>query len=204
MAKLVAIGDSITQGVMSGAISNTKLSYPALIAKAMGLSVWEPGDDGDPKDPNSFRVSHFPGSGLPLNIEKLFKAIGPDFGDTMDNEEWNSRISSILDFIDCTETSYSSKKIDFDCVYHNLAVSGFRVADSFTINSAYCRKQIEKIGNDVVNRLSQYKEFICDAGEFSTLFGVGGTVFNAFLWLSSGLANNLRSPVMNVSPSPLS
>ena len=196
MAKLVAIGDSITQGVMSGAISNTKLSYPALIAKAMGLSVWEPGDDGDPKDPNSFRVSHFPGSGLPLNIEKLFKAIGPDFDDAMADEEWSSRISSILDFIDCTKTSYSSEKIDFDCVYHNLAVSGFRVADSFTISSAYCSEQIEKIGNDIVNRLSQYREFICGAHEFSTLFGLSEQVFNAFLWLGSGLANNQRSNVL--------
>ena len=42
MPKLVAIGDSLTQGVMSGALLKTRQSYPALIAEAMGLTVWRP------------------------------------------------------------------------------------------------------------------------------------------------------------------
>ena len=58
MPKLVAIGDSLTQGVQSGAIFNTQLSFPALIADAMGLNV-----------SNEFRGPRFPGSGLPFNIE---------------------------------------------------------------------------------------------------------------------------------------
>ena len=54
MPKLVAIGDSLTQGVQSGAIFETELSYPALIAEAMGLDV-----------PIDFRVPTFLAMGSP-------------------------------------------------------------------------------------------------------------------------------------------
>ena len=37
--KLVAIGDSLTQGFQSGPILNTEWSYPAMIARSLGLSV---------------------------------------------------------------------------------------------------------------------------------------------------------------------
>lgn len=49
MPKLVVIGDNLMQGVQSGAIFETGLSYPALIADAMGLRV-----------PTDFRVPTFP------------------------------------------------------------------------------------------------------------------------------------------------
>src|SRR4051794_3570065 len=45
--RLVALGDSLTQGFMSGAIFATDLAYPALIAAEMGL------------DPSGFRVPGF-------------------------------------------------------------------------------------------------------------------------------------------------
>lgn len=149
MAKLVAIGDSLTQGVISGAISKTKLSYPALIAKAMGLTVWQPGDDVDPKDPNVFRVPHFPGSGLPLNIEELLRAIGPDFDGTMDDEELKFRVSSILKFINKHKNSYGLDKVDGEVIYHNLAVLSFRVFDSFTINSTHYDQYIGESEKDI-------------------------------------------------------
>ena len=65
MPKLVAIGDSLTQGVQNGAIYNTHLSYPALIAEVMGLKV-----------PDDFRVPRFPGEGIPLNLEWLLMEEG--------------------------------------------------------------------------------------------------------------------------------
>ncbi len=201
MAKLVAIGDSLTQGVMSGAISKTKLSYPALIADAMGLNICAPVTGDAPKDPNDFRVPRFPGKGLPLNIEELLRAIGPDFDDTMNFGELASRIFSILGFINGTQTSYSFEKTDFDGVYHNLAVSGFRVADSFTVNSAYCDKQIREINDDAVKRLSRCKDIISDVGESlgqEVLEGTVEEVLNAVLRLGNGLSNNQeRSSFVN-------
>ena len=154
MAKLVAIGDSITQGVMSAAISETKLSYPALIAGAMGLNVWEPGDEGDPENPNSFRVPHFPGTGFPLNIEEALRAIGTDSDAPMDVTRLMRRIVSILTFINETRDSYSFDEVSYDGVYHNLAVLSFQVFHSFTVNATRCDEQISASqDNQLFNRI---------------------------------------------------
>src|ERR687885_3030123 len=58
--RLVTICDSLKQGFQSGAIFNTKLSYPMLIAREMG---WD----------KSMRYPSYggPGDGLPLNLERL-------------------------------------------------------------------------------------------------------------------------------------
>ena len=156
MAKLVAIGDSITQGVMSAAISKTKLSYPALIAKALGLKVWMPdGKNKKPTHQNVFRVPYFPGSGLPLNIEELFKAIGPDFDDCMDINELTDRLSSISKFIKEVRKSNKLSKVNYDGIYHNLAVLSFRVFDSFTINSECYAKLIKENEKDYAKLIKE-------------------------------------------------
>ena len=69
MPKLVAIGDSLTQGVQSGAVFRPDVSYPVLIARAMGLDVSE-----------DFRAPRIPGYGLPLNIEWLLCSMHTDLG----------------------------------------------------------------------------------------------------------------------------
>jgi hypothetical protein len=54
--RLVAIGDSLTHGLQSGAMYNTEVSYPAIIAHEMG---WY----------EHFRQpSYFGEGGLPLNL----------------------------------------------------------------------------------------------------------------------------------------
>lgn len=87
MPKLVAIGDSLTQGVQNGAIYNTHLSYPALIAEAMGLTVRKLGPEDSSDCPNEFRVPEFPESGLPLNIEQLLRTAHCEIGDDIDSLE---------------------------------------------------------------------------------------------------------------------
>ncbi len=69
MAKLVAIGDSLTQGFQSLAIQKTNLSYPALIAECLGLPIPD------------FRVPDFMGKGgLPFNIEWLSRELEIKYG----------------------------------------------------------------------------------------------------------------------------
>jgi len=68
--RLVAIGDSLTHGFQSGAIYNTDLSYPALIARKLG---WYP----------QFRHPHYPGfGGVPFNIEFLVRDLEGAYGDS--------------------------------------------------------------------------------------------------------------------------
>jgi hypothetical protein len=132
MAKLVAIGDSLTQGFQSGAILKTEWSYPAMIARALGLSV-----------PTDFRIPSFFGSGLPINIEELLRFMAIELGDEVSIDEWILRFPFLLErFIDDVEDLYERgrgrKPSTFRGQFHNLAVWGFRVLDSFTINSNYC------------------------------------------------------------------
>lgn len=138
MVRIAAVGDSLIQGFMSGAISRTTHSMPAMIARSLGLRV-----------PSEFRVPRFPGSGLPLNIEEFLwfctERLGPDITGTRD---WLIRFPSLFsEFADRIEDLYErgagSRAMPFGGTYHNLAVWGFRVFDSYSITPAVCDKAIE-------------------------------------------------------------
>ena len=135
MPKLVAIGDSLTQGVQSGAIYKTELSFPALIAEAMGLRV-----------PSDFRVPRFPGSGLPLNIEALLRSMRRQLGSSINPLEWIFELPFLLaDFIDDVEDLYERPirpAATYGGIFHNLGIAGFRVYHSFTVNSEICNQLI--------------------------------------------------------------
>src|SRR5688500_11886283 len=67
--RLVSIGDSLTQGFMSGAIFATEISYPAVIAYEMGL------------DTSEFRIPSFQAfGGLPVNLEYLLRRLEERYG----------------------------------------------------------------------------------------------------------------------------
>lgn len=69
--RLVTVGDSLTHGFQSGAIFNTDLSYPAIIA-------WELGWD------EHFRHPHYPAfGGIPFNIELHVRELEASFGDKL-------------------------------------------------------------------------------------------------------------------------
>lgn len=138
MPRLVAIGDSLTQGVQSGAIYKTESSFPALIAEAMGLRV-----------PRDFRVPGFPWSGLPLNIEALLRSMRRKLGSSINPLEWIFELPSLIaDFIDDVEDLYErgagSRPAAYGGIYHNLAVAGFQVYHSYTVTSEICNQQIEE------------------------------------------------------------
>lgn len=138
MAKLVAIGDSLTQGFQSGAILRTDLSYPALMATSMGLRI-----------PSEFPIPSFPGSGLPLNIEDLLRSMEQSLGNEMNTWEWVVRFPTLLNqYINGVEDLYErgagSRPASYGGSYHNLAVWGFKVVDSFRINMTYCDETINR------------------------------------------------------------
>ena len=67
--RLVTIGDSLTHGFQSGAIFNTRHSYPMLIAEELGWA-------------KNLRHPTYqsPGDGLPLNLEHLVRQLEQRFG----------------------------------------------------------------------------------------------------------------------------
>lgn len=140
MPELVAIGDSLTHGFQSGAIVNTRHSYPAIIARAMGLEFQR-----------DFLAPIYPGSGLPLNLEEALRAVEDSIGATPNLFKRLFRFpKELLKFTNDTEELYErgagSKRQQFTGVFHNLAVFGFRVADAYQISGAYCSRVINDTG----------------------------------------------------------
>jgi hypothetical protein len=138
MVKLVAIGDSLTQGFQSAAIYRTDWSFPAIIARSMGLTI-----------PNDFPIPRFPGSGLPLNIEQFLRWSRNRLDSEIDLAEWIFQFPFLLDrFMDDVEDLYEGRTDYRPAVYggfyYNLAVWGFRVLDSLKIDAEYCQKMIDR------------------------------------------------------------
>jgi hypothetical protein len=107
--RLVTIGDSLTHGFQSGAIFNTRLSYPNIIAREMG---W-----------NQLRYPTMRGqeTDLPINLEHLARQLDQKFGETIDWWEFPSFLSFVRNYLDevedywereCWFYSTRSKKTD--------------------------------------------------------------------------------------------
>ncbi|MCU0524844.1 MAG: hypothetical protein MUF72_08475 [Elainella sp. Prado103] len=123
--RLVAIGDSLTHGFQSGAIFNTALSYPALIAQELG---WK-----------SFRFPTYggPGDGLPLNLEKLARFLEKRFGNTLDWWEFAPGLLAVREFLDQVEDYWERGEgsifpSETAPMNHNLAVYGWDLRNTLS------------------------------------------------------------------------
>lgn len=134
MARLVAIGDSLTQGFHSLAITNTDQSYPAMIARAIGLDV------------DRFRLPDFRGrGGLPLSIEWLARGLEERYGANLSTFAWARAIHAIAELIDQVEDYWERGKgarPAADTRYHNLAVWGFEAGDAYRLDAATCEAHV--------------------------------------------------------------
>ncbi|WP_088893894.1 hypothetical protein [Leptolyngbya ohadii] len=136
--KLFAIGDSITQGFMSGAAARTDLAYPTLIAKQMGLQdyqypkVWGAG-------------------GLPLNLEKVLRALDKQFGSNINGLDWVAALPLVNRLLDEVEDYYEREDGQENLpdpsgavFYSNVAAQGFQVADAWLMTPRLCQQEIRQ------------------------------------------------------------
>jgi hypothetical protein len=133
--KLFTIGDSISQGFMSGAAARTDLSYSTLLSKLLGA-----------KD---YCYPTWSKEGLPVNIETVFrrleKRLGPDIAGIL---EWPVALNIINNYLDEVEDYYERGEgwpstFKGNC-FHNVSVRGFDVAYSWLIKPDLCRKVIRE------------------------------------------------------------
>ncbi len=128
MAKLVAIGDSITQGFQSGAISKTGMSYPAMIAKCLGAPFRRPDFNG--------------AGGLPVNLEDLLRLLARRYGQTISWFEVPLAVGTLHTFMsnveDYWERGDGLARAGTGPLHHNLAVWGFEVGEADTITYEIC------------------------------------------------------------------
>jgi hypothetical protein len=134
-AKLVVIGDSISQGFLSGSISETQLSYPAMLAKCIQV--------------NDFKAPDFSGKGgIPVNLETLHRLLADRYGEKINFLEMPLVVKTIHSFLDQVEDYWErgegSQPSKTGPLHHNLAVWGFDMTDCFTLTDALCRRVIPK------------------------------------------------------------
>ena len=94
--RLVTIGDSLTQGFMSGAIFRTELSWPATVAYELGLA---------PRTQFRFPVYEQPDGpgGLPLDLERLARTFESRYGPSLDWREIFSALRWLQSYMDKIE-----------------------------------------------------------------------------------------------------
>jgi hypothetical protein len=131
--RLVAVGDSLTHGFQSGAIHNTHLSYPALIARELGIYERF-------QHPSYDRYG-----GLPVNIEYLLHDLEARFGTELSPWElpiagW--RLRDLMDEIEDYWEHDEQQPQRFGSRNHNLGIYGWDVYDANARSAADCRRDI--------------------------------------------------------------
>lgn len=145
--RLVTIGDSLTHGFQSGAIYNTDISYPRMIA-------WEMGSD------QYFRYPTYNAyGGLPLNLEWIIRNLEQKFGDKVDKNLWELgaaafEIRHLMDEVenywergagnDLSPANASSRQErKRKGINHNLAVYGWAIQDIHRRTADTCEHAIQ-------------------------------------------------------------
>ncbi len=151
MAKLITIGDSLSQGFMSGAAARTDLSYSTLLAKSMGLTPATNASAAAAVGADTaYLHPDWPIGGLPLNMEVLSRRLIEKIGDKIDVWDWPRAANIVRGYIDEVEDYFERgdgrPDLPFGDLdgFHNLSVEGFDVADAWLVTPDVCRRAIEE------------------------------------------------------------
>jgi hypothetical protein len=148
-AKLVTLGDSLTQGFQHGAVRRSDWSFPAMLARALG---------GAP-----FPVPDFSAGGIggPLvDLELLLGQLSEACGDELELWEAPRAISIVLKAMglveDYWERGAGTAPSLTGPLHHNLGCWGFEVLDAITLSDATCRSAITPPRNNWVVQLPEF------------------------------------------------
>ncbi|MBL8027254.1 MAG: hypothetical protein JNL74_12620 [Fibrobacteres bacterium] len=209
--RLFTIGDSISQGFMSGSAARTECSYSTLLSEWLGI-------DG-------YRYPAWHEPGLPASVEAIFRALNNKFGSSISGIEWIKSLKVINGVMDKAEDYYERGEGGKDKKYpgnvpffHNIGVRDWTVADSWLITPDVCRKMIGRswIGEVTDGFLANPSAFIyrtglkvldpnldCNRSQLDWLeyHASGEGVENLLLWL--GANNALKTVVtLKIKESP--
>ena len=133
--RLVVVGDSLSHGFQSGAIYNTDVSYPAIIAWEMG---WF----------DSFRFPTYYGfGGLPLNLEFLIRGLEQELGGPIKTRElilayFDAR-HLLAQAEDWWERGGGSIEPNLKYILHNQSMYGWDLRDALSFTAQVARQRIK-------------------------------------------------------------
>ena len=142
--RLVTIGDSVTHGFMSGAIFRTDLSWPAIVAYELGMF-------------ESFRYPVYepPGGpgGAPIDIERALRVFESRFGSELNWYEIVSALRWLQGYLDDIEDYWErgpgADPPDRKEILHNLAIYGWDLRDTLSLNATKVRQRMGRPQDDV-------------------------------------------------------
>jgi hypothetical protein len=128
---LVTVGDSLTHGMSSGAVFDTRLSWPAIVARSLRVNLSMPDYAG-------------PLGGIPFNIEGLLRGLQDEFGDRLSGLELLKLPLTLQRLADSNEDYWErgAGSLPPPAVRHtNLGIYGWDVRDclSYTASLAATR-----------------------------------------------------------------
>ncbi|MFF5077428.1 hypothetical protein ACFY36_10275 [Actinoplanes sp. NPDC000266] len=142
--RLVTIGDSLTHGMRSGAVYQTELSAPAIVAHELG---WL----------DQFRYPTYGGpGGLPLNIELFLRELQDRYGDKVDWWELPLALYSARQWMDGGEDYWErgpgSAVPTTTSIPHNLAMYGWDLRDALSQTAGRMLSRLRSPSDALINQ----------------------------------------------------
>ena len=132
----VAIGDSLTHGVQSGAVFHTEQSWPAQVARAIGAAPFDYPHYGGPVN------------GLPVNIEAVLRRVEDRYDTVLAAWEVLPAIATVWNLLDANEDywerTYQLPANDVGTRAQNLGIYGWDVRDALSVDVSSLRQRIAK------------------------------------------------------------
>ncbi len=152
--KLVVVGDSLSQGFNNGGIYRTDINFPSFIHRCL--------DPLPPFDQPSFTAQ----AGIPLNLEVLLRGLSDEFGSDINWSEYAGAASHTFKTLKRIkkywEGGLKELSVNQPTPYHNQAIWGLAVNDSWMVNEKNSREFIEnhKERYSVFGFLPEHAKFI--------------------------------------------
>jgi hypothetical protein len=131
--RLVTVGDSLTHGLTSGAVSRADFSWPAVLARCLDVPFRAPAYGG-------------PLAGLPFNIEELLRQLQGRFGDGINIIEAVQLPFALQQLADQNEDHWErgdgSRPPRADVRYDNLGIYGWDIRDSLSYTGSRASTRI--------------------------------------------------------------
>jgi hypothetical protein len=166
--RLVTIGDSLTHGFKSLAITDTSLSWPAIVAAELGIA-------------DTFRYPSYPGPadcpGLPLNLEALLhrlEGISPNASTLWRTPRMLLAARKVMDHVeDYWETGLGAELPSAAApLNHNLGIFGWDLRDAMSKSFGWCHDKIT--GDPDADDDALFNQLVSHNGERAALRALGG------------------------------
>jgi lysophospholipase L1-like esterase len=148
-ARLVTIGDSLTQGFQHGAIRRTAWAYPAMLARALGAEPF--------RSPDFTADGH---GGPLLDLELLLRRLAQHTGAELDWWDIPRTLLTLQTSLGAIEQYWErgagARPSATGPCHHNLAVWGFQVLDALTLSDASCAQAMPQPRDNLIDQLPEF------------------------------------------------